>query len=203
MIGQRAALFALAALLASGCNGDQSPGSTADDAGPLRIDDDNVGMSVQPPPDHRGGHWSASFGSRTICADEAVEITEIEPMWKVAPASSRFLVHTRAPTDDDQQSPFYSALGSAPDFPETYATEATLAGATVDAVHATVDRECDAAKGSGYQEFIVVVGVDGGGADLRNIDVSYETEDGKEYVERLRHWRMVVCGTEVPQHLCD
>ncbi|MEZ0579209.1 hypothetical protein [Nocardioides sp. MH1] len=198
--------------VASGCATHDGGGGSSDpspprapraDDGPLRIDDDPVGMSVRAPEGRHPVRWTASFGARHLCAERPVTVTAVEPDWDAAPISASFLIDTLDAHEAEQErSDFYSALGAAPDFSERYATEEPLVS-TTRAVGATVDHPCSASPSAvGRQELVVVLRVDEGGADLRRIDVTYEDEAGDRYVEHVRRWRMAVCGTHVPPHLC-
>lgn len=192
-----------AALALVGCSGlppesDAGPRRTNDSAAAsgqlLHIDDDPGGISITRPPVR--GSWWGSFGGRLMCSDDPVRIEQVRPEWTVMPVRAEFYVRTvdrSAMKAGPVSSIFYSMLGRAPRFAETYAGDGAKPGGDfVLAEGAVIDGECDIT--GRYQEFVLSVESGPEGADLTRIQVDYSGERGDGSID-LGAWRTVSCGS--------
>lgn len=178
-------------------------GSEADAAtgGPLQIGTAG-GFGFTPPRTEAGQlphTWAGTTGSFLLCTeDDDVDLISIVPIeGEPAPIKVKLLVRTVEDANVANGAPIISAIGSAPDFPEAYATQEPLAGSfTSDIGSVEVVASCsEQARQWGFMELLVIAESGAGGSLMTGLRISYRA-GGKMYRDTYPY-DFANCGPDV------
>ena len=166
----------------------------APDDGPLQVAVGEGGFAFAPRKRH--GEWSGSFGQFPLCTSNdgaLVRLVGVNPNVVVKPDQFAVWTHHVAAGKTESQS-FISALGSPPEWKETYADTA-YGGRWRRGATGQVSQTCDEAEAGspGYTELVFVLTAHRTGAELRSVTVEYSVDD-RRYRTRIP-WQMTLCGT--------
>jgi hypothetical protein len=141
-----------------------------------------------------------------LCTPQPLTIERVTAAWAGAALDDELSLYASPPgkTSNREHSRFGSAPGKPPSFEGlkdmgTWVKPAE--GASMPAI------PCDAADAAGrFADLIVSGRTNGRGARVKQVTVTYTTEDGERYTESSSSWQIVLCGTDIqrePGNLCE
>lgn len=169
--------------------------------GPLRIADNDGGLSIERPSGHAADWW-ATVGGILLCSTEPVQVLSVVATWKLEPTDVRYSLRTWRPTRARRpvQDPIASAVGTPPSFAEEYAQLGPIAGRLWTRLSdAPVTSPCPKGGiGKDLTELLISVHVDRHGADFHRLVITY-LAGGRTHRRLLDGWQYIACGDRVTE----
>jgi hypothetical protein len=148
-----------------------------------------------------GGTWTTTFGSIFPCVANGPGPLVIDSVdWASDDGQDPLSVQVYLRTFDDSA---LDPVGSLRGAPLDTGNRDSMGTVSEQVEGFKVERSCATAPDKGLRDELLVTATAGDrGAQIADFTVRYTTPDGKKYAV-VSDWDMYICGTEVPEELCD